>query len=246
MSTSSDLSSIEDLYTVIIQLFIVKLITIIGSIITFHFTMAPLLLLLIIHPLSVCFHASINSYRSFLGRLTLPVISSTFSKAFPSCFILKSKYASIPLYYGPDNTPPGLTFEEETELIVKGLLQRVIANGIQGIDPAYLADNAHIISKGKLYEEAMKQLMLSTTNKDELAAMEELDRFLRGYISGERKARARMKIDYLIAGATSNRFEEAVGMLSEWLDSVYDGDDGCFVHYFNYFPVIVTNWTKNC
>ena len=49
----------------------------------------------------------------------------------------------------------------------------------------------------------------------DIAIIERVDAFLTGFISSERKARSKLKLNYIIAGASSNRMESAIGMLSE-------------------------------
>lgn len=46
-------------------------------------------------------------------------------------------------------------------------------------------------------------------------ALERVDNFLNGYIKTERKSRCRLKVNYILAGASSNRFEESILLLSE-------------------------------
>jgi len=46
-------------------------------------------------------------------------------------------------------------------------------------------------------------------------ALERVDKFLNGYIKTERKSRCRLKVNYILAGASSNRFEESILLLSE-------------------------------
>ena len=77
-----------------------------------------------------------------------------------------------------------------------------------------LIDNAHILVQGCIYEDAMEELLNSCKGKEAVSALERLDGFMSSFIQNERKSRCRLKVNYLMNGATSNRLEEAVSMLS--------------------------------
>ena len=61
----------------------------------------------------------------------------------------------------------------------------------------------------------MEELLNECTTTQEKKAAERVDAFMRGFIVSERRSRARLKLNYLLAGASSNRFEEAVHLLLE-------------------------------
>lgn len=104
------------------------------------------------------------------------------------------------------------------------------------IDPNLLTDNAYILSKGKLYEQVIGDLLTGQkpssndeSNIDEnfddgdidiysnesLRILRKIDSFLSGFISSERKGRSRLKLNYMLAGASSNRLESAIDLLYE-------------------------------
>ena len=78
-----------------------------------------------------------------------------------------------------------------------------------------LIENAHIITKGHLYETCMQDLLGQCSSPKETRAAERVDAFVRGFVVSERKSRARMKVDYILAGASSNRLDEAIQLLGE-------------------------------
>jgi hypothetical protein len=81
-------------------------------------------------------------------------------------------------------------------------------------DLSRLIDQAHILSKGRLYEDVMDEMRSKCEDFDEEEKISKVDAFLKSFIVSERKSRARLKLNYLMAGATSNRLEQAVQMLS--------------------------------
>ena len=58
-------------------------------------------------------------------------------------------------------------------------------------------------------------MLKNCKSSEETIALERVDNFLNGYIKTERKSRCRLKINYILAGASSNRFEESILLLSE-------------------------------
>ena len=89
-------------------------------------------------------------------------------------------------------------------------------NQLSRTDPTVLIDNAHILTKGHFYETCMQDMLSQCSSPRETRAAERVDAFVRGFVVSERKARARMKVDYILAGASSNRLDEAIHLLSEW------------------------------
>lgn len=88
--------------------------------------------------------------------------------------------------------------------------------GFRSVNPSLLLDNSHILTKGRLYEGVMEELLQTQgEGRAETAVIERVDAFLTGFINSERKARSKLKLNYIISGASSNRLESAVGMLSE-------------------------------
>ena len=60
----------------------------------------------------------------------------------------------------------------------------------------------------------MEELLDECDSKEAVSMLERLDGVVRSFIQSERKSRCRLKVNYLINGAASNRLEEAIFMLS--------------------------------
>jgi hypothetical protein len=90
-------------------------------------------------------------------------------------------------------------------------------DGFRSINPSFLLDNSHILTKGRLYEGVMDGLLQDSgeTNRADTAILERVDAFLTGFINSERKSRSKLKLNYIMSGASSNRLESAISMLSE-------------------------------
>lgn len=76
-------------------------------------------------------------------------------------------------------------------------------------------ENAHILTKGKLYESAIEKIIDECDNSREITKIEAIDAVMKGFIVSERKQRSRLKMNYMMSGASSNRLDEAITMLSE-------------------------------
>lgn len=89
--------------------------------------------------------------------------------------------------------------------------------------PSLLKDHSHILTKDHWYEQVMDhKLRNETDNETALARLRAIDDSLRAFVTQERKIRARLKVQYLIAGAMTERFNEAVNMLSERCVQYYE------------------------
>lgn len=106
---------------------------------------------------------------------------------------------------------------------ITGILSNLLSKEIQAVnqgstttpDPSLLLENAYLLSKGRLYESCMRDLVGQCGTAQEVKAAERLDTYLRGFILSERKSRARLKLNYIMAGAASNRLDQAVVLLAE-------------------------------
>lgn len=87
--------------------------------------------------------------------------------------------------------------------------------GIGSISPTILMQNAHILTKGRLYEYVMEKTIEECDNKKDIRKIEAVDAFMKGFIVSERKQRSRLKMNYMMAGASSNRLDDAISLLSE-------------------------------
>jgi len=78
-----------------------------------------------------------------------------------------------------------------------------------------LTEHAHLFAKGDIYETVLQERATACSTEAETARVGRVDTLVRGFIQSERKARARLKVNYVLAGAASDRIDEAVTMLAE-------------------------------
>ena len=88
---------------------------------------------------------------------------------------------------------------------------------LSGFDPHFLLENAHIITSGRIYESTMNDRMEAARegSGEALTQLEKVDALLQGFVTAERKQRARLKVTYVLAGAESGRLNEGIALLSE-------------------------------
>ncbi len=106
--------------------------------------------------------------------------------------------------------------KEEIQKIVDSYLFTKPGTSFKSINPSLLIENSHILAKQGIYEEIMDEKLNMCDSIEEVTQIEKVDNFLRKFITTERKSRSRLKLNYLMAGATSSRFEQAIQTLSEW------------------------------
>jgi hypothetical protein len=100
-----------------------------------------------------------------------------------------------------------------------------------------LMDNAHLFSKADIYETMVEARALTCTTEAETARVGRVDALIRGFIQSERKARARLKVNYILAGAASDRIDDAMAMLAE-ADEI---DNDLFLCIDNFIQKELTN-----
>ncbi len=112
-----------------------------------------------------------------------------------------------------------ITIKQEVETILDSFViyDKDSGNFHSKIDPSILIENAHILVKGNIYEEVINDRMNSELQSSSSYTSEiiKIDSTVRNFVIGERKSRARLKFNYIVAGATSNRLEEAITVLSD-------------------------------
>lgn len=117
-----------------------------------------------------------------------------------------------------DNNKESKSENSDIESIV-GVLIKIAEHcsrdgSIENIDPAILTENAHVLCRGRLYEEVIKNFVERATNDKISSNLQKIDALMRGFINSERKARSRVKVNYLLAAAAANRFDSAIEALS--------------------------------
>ena len=126
-----------------------------------------------------------------------------------------NKNIKIDINYDDNDNDNIKTINEEIYDIIQ-LYIKADANGdLFKVDPSILTQNGHILTQGRIYEDIIKELLNNCITSEQTLALERVDNFLNGYIKTERKSRSRLKVNYILAGASSNRFEESILLLSE-------------------------------
>lgn len=113
-------------------------------------------------------------------------------------------------------------------------------SALQTLHPELLSNRSHILCRHNLFEEVMRRRLENVEtervqypfpvslelNKNEgevhkenllkeLNSLKRVDSFLSGYVSSERKTRARLKVNYILAGAEIGQTREAIRLLSD-------------------------------
>ena len=113
--------------------------------------------------------------------------------------------------------PLEIDSEQSIQDEIKGIIQTLVQSegGVDSISLSILMENAHILTKGKLYESAIEKIIEECDNSRVIAKIEAVDAVMKVFIVSERKQRSRLKMNYMMSGASSNRLDEAITMLSE-------------------------------
>jgi len=134
---------------------------------------------------------------------------------YPTAVTRSSFGSSIRRYATESHTPYPSIRDEISAVIDQMLLIRSSPDGFRSLSPRLLMDNSHILTKGRLYEEAITHRLTHAVNSSQIKDLETVDAFLKGFITSERKARARLKLNYVLAGASSQRLDESIELLSD-------------------------------
>lgn len=106
------------------------------------------------------------------------------------------------------------SIEEDVSRILEMYFQAEgTADGIRSVNPSILLENAPFLAKGRIYEQVLKKKMDQLRSNDDIVRLGNVDSFIRGFVLSERKSRARLKVNYIMAGATSNRLDESIELL---------------------------------
>ena len=89
--------------------------------------------------------------------------------------------------------------------------------GLNSMAYADLMERSYILCKGRIYESIMDDLLQSSASMDDTRKIEQVDVIIRGFVLSERKVRSRQKMNYILAGASTNRLDSAIRTLSERL-----------------------------
>ena len=132
---------------------------------------------------------------------------------FPSSsLLLNSKYIVSSLIHRASNFIEGETsFKSSIYTVIDDLLANYLNSN--KIDPIILSDNSYLLTN-EAYSVVMNDLLNSCEDLKSVKVLEYLDSVIRSFIVSEKKSRSRLKLNYLVSGASSNRLEEAIELLS--------------------------------
>jgi flagellin-specific chaperone FliS len=86
--------------------------------------------------------------------------------------------------YDNDNEIEIQTIREDIKDIIKMFVNA--EGGISSVSPTVLMENAHILTKGRLYEYVMEKTIEECDNKKDISKIEAIDAFMKGFIVSER------------------------------------------------------------
>ena len=116
-----------------------------------------------------------------------------------------------------------LTLKEEIFEIVSAMVRNSMSKSkISGskqppflVPPSLLGEFSHVLVQGRLYEEVINEQISDATSPFMVAHIEEIDSQMRAFITAERRSRTRLKLNYILAGATKNQMDQCIQMLHD-------------------------------
>ena len=171
-------------------------------------------LLYLVHQNSDAYRFRAPANRPQLHPNIGPPLTSVFlpSSRLPSCHWHLSA-VEMDNIVDVDATEDVTSIEDEIRRVIE--VFKSAEGSLVKVDPSILTENAHLLAKGKYYEMVMEDYLRSSVTSNEITKLEAIDAFIGGFVQAERKQRSRLKLNYIIAGATSNRLEESIQLLAE-------------------------------
>jgi len=105
------------------------------------------------------------------------------------------------------------SIEDEIGRIIELYMKAASSNS--AVHPSVLTQNAPYLAKGRIYEKVLRRRMEEATKAEDVVLLEQIDSQLFAFIQSERKQRSRLKVNYIIAGASSGRLDEGIELLHE-------------------------------
>lgn len=125
------------------------------------------------------------------------------------------KLQSFPLKSTESDDDTIWEISDEVNSIIDLFLQAQMDGNFASVSPSLLSENSHMLVKGRLYETIMDKRLSQCDKSEDTIALEKVNSFLQGFVNSERKSRARMKVNYILSGAMTNRLDEAIEILVE-------------------------------
>jgi hypothetical protein len=108
------------------------------------------------------------------------------------------------------------TIAEEISDIIDVYLIQARNKPLNMISPSIISENSHILAKENYFEAVIQEkLSAEHLNSRDTALLEQINSFLSGIIKSERRNRARLKINYILAAIRTEMLEESIDLLSE-------------------------------
>ena len=148
-----------------------------------------------------------RTYSSIISYRTIDVYSWSQNR----------KHSQLFMNYDSENEP--LSIRDEIAAVIGMFLSTDEATlrekGLNCMAYTDLMERSYILCKGRIYESIMDDLLQSSASMDDTRRIEQVDVILRGFVLSERKVRSRQKMNYILAGASSNRLDSAIRTLAE-------------------------------
>lgn len=77
-----------------------------------------------------------------------------------------------------------------------------------------LLEHSRVLCKEQVYEVIIEEMLSAANSTEKAEQVRRINALVSGFVEAERRARARAKVNYVLAGASTNRLEEAIKMLS--------------------------------
>jgi len=119
--------------------------------------------------------------------------------------------------YEQRKSPPvNTSYPERVSDLIDNLVEIDQTTGLKdNLDYVLLTENSDALCKYETYDIVMSQKFETSSRSGPLSqSLQRVDSLLRGFISSERNVRSRLKVTYLLAGATSSNLEYCVEMLA--------------------------------
>lgn len=174
--------------------------------------------------LGICNFTYLNSYWTirlpqWQRRIYSSIRDISLIHSGSNCLIWKRNCKYSPLYMAYDSEEESLSIRDEIAAVIGIFLSvdeaTLREKGINCMSYTDLTERSYILCKGRIYESIMDDLLQSSISMDEIKRIEQIDVILRGFVLSERKVRSRQKMNYILAGASTNRLDSAIRTLAE-------------------------------
>lgn len=108
------------------------------------------------------------------------------------------------------------SISEEISDIIDMYLVQARSQPMNTINPSVIRDKSYMLAKDQYFETIMQEKLSSPTlSSSDTALLEQINMFLSSIILSERRSRARLKVNYILASIRAEKLEEAIELLCE-------------------------------